>query len=226
MNSSDKKTFLRSLVSEIESELGAYYGFSQHSNVADHIIERDEVRFFLGDDAKKLKEWEARAAVWLAEQPDELFIGMHIKDELLDTLSNNDPRRGLNDSNLDAFTIVVEEVSHFHMILNRAASERQVNRTELETQGEIDKLLLSALYLQRQHGDPHILHLARKLFDQALIIADDYETYWQATKHAARFWFHIGHTEKQLTPAVRNTLQQKYQASWHEKYSHTIVSAA
>jgi hypothetical protein len=226
MKSTIQSDFIRSLVSEIENELVQYYLFARQTTVADHLIARNDVKRFLGDEATKLKEWEARAAVWLEHSPEELFIGIHIQEDLLAALQESDPREKLCDENLDAFTTVVEEVSHFHLILNRMSNDRTVTKTELESQGEIDKLLLSALYLQRQHGDPHILHLARKLFDEAQIISEDYETYWQATKHAARFWFHVGHTEKQLTASVREALRGHYHASWREKVSKPLMSAA
>jgi hypothetical protein len=42
-----------------------------------------------------------------------------------------------------AFTLVAEEVSHFHYLLHHAHQGRQVSQFELELQGDVDKLLLT-----------------------------------------------------------------------------------
>lgn len=44
---------------------------------------------------------------------------------------------------LDAFTVAVEEVSHFNYLLFHAAAGRPVSQLELEVQGEVDKFLVT-----------------------------------------------------------------------------------
>ena len=124
----------------------------------------------------------------------------------------------LSDANLDAFCVLVEEVSHFHLIVNRAEAKLPVTKLELEWQGEVDKLLLCALLLQKQSGDPHVLPLVRRLFDEALIISDhNRQRYEEATRFAARFWKICGRNSIMLHGALQQFLNEAYRSSWQQK---------
>ena len=84
----------------------------------------------------------------------------------------------------------------------------------------MDKLLLAALFLQRQCGDAHLLPLARRLYDGARIIAEDHELYWQATRYAARFWFALAQPDAGARPFTRSLcslLRLQYERPWAAK---------
>ena len=211
---------LSPIIAAVERQLAAFYGFPIASEAAGHLISRDDLRVFLGDDAAAHPGWGARGGVWLLnrDEAEDVFIGIHIDDEAVGRLQQDDPLAHLHNRNLDPFCVLVEEVSHFHLILNRAQADRTVTRLELEWQAEIDKLLICAQTLQRQSGDPHLLPLARMLYDCASIDADDTDLYWQATKHAARFWFEALRNDGAVTlDALRSTLRQVYRTSWPGK---------
>ena len=196
--------------------------FRSLARAQDHVVGKDQLRRSFGPGVASMEEFKARGAVFLQEdgRTDELFIGIHYDQILVATLEGQNPLVRLENSNLDAFCTLVEEVSHFHLILNRQSQNRGVSKLELEWQGEIDKLLLCATLLEAQSGDLHLSPLAQLLFDSASIVSANHETYWQATKHAARFWFAMAHREQGLTPKLREILRQSYQAPWTEKRAH------
>lgn len=207
---------LANLMTAVEGELAAYYDFPVLAPVAAHVISRDELSAALGNQAQNEPEWAARAGVWMIPDNDGAFIGVTLDEPLKECLASMDPRTLLDNGNLDAYCILIEEVSHFHLLLNRLAEGRPVTRSELELQGELDKLLICAKTLKRQCGDYNVVPLARTLYDRAEIIASDPEPYVQATRYAARFWFGQG-DEGPDGARVRERLRALYRADWSEK---------
>lgn len=206
------------LITAVEDELSAYYAFPLLTSAAEHLISRDDLSKALDGRAEKEPEWQARAGVWvLPDNSDSsVFIGLQLDSDLASALAATDPQTSLVNANLDAFCILIEEVSHFHLLLNRINVERPVTRSELEMQGELDKLLICARTLKRQSGDYQVVALARTLYDHAQIVAADPEPYIQATKFAARFWF-ARSDDGPDHARVRTDLRTFYQADWDEK---------
>ena len=209
-----QRNALKAVVDRVEADLAEFYGFEPLCHAAEHLIDLDELRTVLGNQVTNLPEYSARAAVFLSSDTNaqELFIGIHFSDSISARLDVTNPLTRLDDDNLDQFCVIVEEVSHFHLILNRVSNEQIVSKLELEWQGEIDKLLVAALTLARQCGDSHILPLARRLYDQAEIVGLDRDLYWQATKRAARFWFAELRRSNTIGPELRDTLRDHYYA--------------
>lgn len=210
------------VIDYVEQRLAEFYGFDLLARAQDHLVSRSELTHSLGQTVASLPEFQARAGVFLQEPGSggDLYIGIHYDSAITDRLAEHDPLRRLDDHNLDAFCILVEELSHFHLILNRMERGQGVSKLELEWQGEVDKLLISAVTLADQAGDLHLSPLARKLFDQAQILGENQELYWQATRHAARLWFAVAQTAEGLTPKLRDVLRQSYRAPWAEKAVH------
>lgn len=212
---------LSKTVSEIEQQLASFYGFALRVSASDHLVTKKDLLASLGPTVATQPEWQARAGVWLLSgdeaSKDDFFIGIHIGDEIAESLAIADPRQGLDNSNLDAFCVVIEEISHFHLIVNRAIADRQVSKLELEYQGEIDKLLVCAMTLSQQAGDPHLLPLARLLYDQAIICSSNTTLYWEATKHAAQFWFDALRDHNTLTEELRGQMIALYHAPLEHK---------
>jgi len=204
------------IVTAVEQCMATFYGFTPQASAVDHLLNEELLAESLGAQALPI----GRAAVLLNSSNDELFIGVHFSAPVVQSLIERDPTRLLDDHNLDGFCLIVEEISHFHLLLNRAAAGRKVSKLELEGQGEVDKLLLAALFLERQCGDLHLLPLARRLYDGARIVADDQELYWQATRYAARFWFNLlqsGAGPRRLDARLRTLLQLQYNRVWSDK---------
>lgn len=226
---------LQDVVSDVERLLASFYAFDPLSSAVSHLVSREQLKHSLGDQVTSLREYQARAGVFLFEpsrhqanggveaagEPGELFIGIHFDDSIKSIVEAADPRQCLEEKNLDAFCVLVEEISHFHLILNRAEHGLGVSKLELEWQGEVDKLLICAKTLEAQVGDPHLEVLTRKLFDVATIESDaNYDLYWQATRYAARFWFEAVRKFGRLSEELRETLKRTYEASWTQKLAH------
>lgn len=212
-------TSVTRIIDYVEHRLAAFYGFALLARASDHLATKAELAASLGRGVESLPEFKARAGVFLKEPGDsgELFIGVHYDDDVLARLDRNDPLARLDDRNLDAFCVLIEELSHFHLILNRMERNQGVSKLELEWQGEVDKLLVSAVTLEAQAGDLHLSPLARRLFDHARITGEDQELYWQAHRQAARLWFAVAQRAEGLTPRLREILRQSYHAPWAEK---------
>ncbi len=214
------KPKLNEIVASVERELATVYAFAPVAAATDHLIQRDDIHKTLGDTAKEQPEWHARGGVWLSGDESDLFIGIHIDDAVTEHLTEHCPLTRLASHNLDAFCVVVEEVSHFHMILNRVG--RGVSKLELECQGEIDKLLVAARLLERQCGRPHLTALARVLFDEAHVVGADTATYEAATRYAARWWYAVTSGDDRLTAAIITSLRSQYKTPLVEKLAASV----
>lgn len=216
-------TTMPNLVSSVERLLSDYYAFTPIA----------EAHSFLLDDLslKQLSETERinpedfspgrGSVIFLNEKNDEeMFIGVHIADKIVAMLEGNDPITNLDGKNLDHFCVLVEELSHFHLILNRIADGKTVSRLELEWQAEIDKLLISSILLKEQSGKAHKPQLSLVLFDHATTLSSNKELYDTATKYAAKFWRNVAADNNWHDSEVRQFLLKNYHLSWDAKRSN------
>ncbi|MBM4251250.1 MAG: hypothetical protein FJ146_04725 [Deltaproteobacteria bacterium] len=208
------------IVDQIEIELSKYYGFLPLARASHHVISDGWVEAAIKGELLRLDHPAARGSVYVASDlgSDEIYIGIHLSDSICHPLRMQDPLANLTDTNLDEFCVIVEEVSHFHLIANRTMVGRSVSRLELEFQAEIDKVIVAATFLLNQVGDSHLRPLVNKLFDQSRIIAEGQEHYWEASKFAARFWYqHLRRTEL-LTDSLQTLLRRHYDAPIADRF--------
>ena len=207
---------LDSLIEEMESILSKVYRFEKLASVRDHLISSNEATELSG-------QANPNASVYAfndSEQED-FFIGIHFPEKILNNMVDTNPLESLREENLNAFMIFIEELSHFHLILNRLADKRVVSRVELEWQGEVDKLLLAALLLNRQYGDNHYFQLAHKLFESSQYTTTE-EHYREANKYAAIFWYRLltyedGIWDPENSQKLHHILMEFYQKDWQTK---------
>jgi hypothetical protein len=76
---------------------------------------------------------------------------IYYPDALIDRLEARPPQRGLDDENLDAFAVFVEELDHFLVAAERAHAGRGVSLLELELQANVTKDLVLSRFLT-PHG--------------------------------------------------------------------------
>lgn len=210
------------LVEFIERQLADYYGFELLTSATTHLVSRIQLQEALGKDVEGLPEFQARGGVFLVEPPiigdaDDVFIGVYVDADVISTLHLNNPLLRLDELNLNDYCLLIEEISHFHLILNRLHLGRGVSKLEIEWQGEIDKLLVCALTLANQHGHLHLYALTHRLFDCSVLTGVNQELYWQATRHAARFWYRALRAGKGLGTDLRLLLRRAYGANWPGK---------
>jgi len=79
-------------------------------------------------------------------------LAVYYPDSLVRHLERHDPRRGIDDGNIDAFAVLVEELDHLLVIASRAARRRPVSILELEIHAGVTKYLVVVHFLGRLVG--------------------------------------------------------------------------
>ncbi len=216
---------LMQFVAELEASLQRFYDLPSIISAGDCLLTSPKAE-------ESTRDGRTYRAAVLVEQPsaDELFLGIHLSNGLIDQICNHPPLASLNTHNLDAFCAIAEEISHFHLIAFRANTGRGVSKLELEFQGELDKVLLAASLLHHQHGHPHWEPLVRLIFDHSRLIVDD-EHYAVANRLAGQFWYHllpmISPTEAPLANhKLRVLLREQYHQPWELKFSSMLQKQA
>lgn len=212
MSSNLKKT-----IQAVESALAKSYGFSNEMSVVDYLLDFEA--------ARQLKSNE-RGAVLIYQDPksDDLEVGVYFDPTIIDHLKNSNPLESLHADNLDAFCVLIEEISHFHLVTNRAQKGRGVSRLELEWQGEIDKVLLAGNFLLQQTGFSHLPQLAQLIFDHSVCYSKDEDLYEEAVHYAARHWYQLiadfkGAAPKQQWVLACHAFRTTYDLQWSDKLS-------
>ncbi len=118
--------------------------------------ELDVCDFLVGgaDRAGLNLERAPREQLLIQQDPSGLLLGLFVDERTLANLAERDPRRRLDERNLQDFLYAVEGVSHFVYLVHRARVERPVSAVELELQAEVDKYLVALLVWWSQAGEP------------------------------------------------------------------------
>lgn len=211
------------IVFSIENVLSQFYGFSPFSTVKDHLVSRDQLKTYLGSEVEKIPEFRSRAGVFICRESsaDEIFIGVHIDEDVRYHLNNDSPLHRVHMDNLDPYWVLIEEISHFHLIINRIKEKKELTKLELEWQGEIDKLLVSSLTFFAQHGNPCLEELQILLHESSHVYSDQSleHIYADANFLAARFWKKLMKNRHPLGKETINLLRSFYWAPWANKYA-------
>jgi hypothetical protein len=87
------------------------------------------------------------------EPDEEITLGIYLSESVRLQLSTfpHWEKCPWSNTQLKAFTVATEEVSHFHYLLHHALGGRSLSQIELELQGEIDKFIL-VFFAQLQQG--------------------------------------------------------------------------
>ena len=204
------------IIHRVERSMSHYYGFELQTSAADYLVSRDTLLDVV-DDAVCYPEWQALAAVWFEERGEDIFIAMHCDNTIVTALTQHDPCANLHNANLADFCVLVEEISHFHLLTNKAARQVALSRLELELQGEIDKVIVSADFLYHQTGECHIVPLVKLICREVSCLGALYQ---QASLRAAQFFscFLTGeHTVHTYSVQLRQFLQRSYMFPWQQK---------
>ena len=210
-------TSLLQNIDHVEQLLATYYGFECRATVCDYLVTRPQLHASLAN-AQDYPEWHAAGAVWLDDSSQDIFIAVHFDTQVGENLAACNPLRCLTNKNLPSFCVLVEEISHFHLLLNKIARGIALPRLELELQGEIDKIIVCADLLYHQTGRCYLPPLLQKICDEPHQITD--HLYAQANDHAATFFYRFlrdaapVHTQSQT---LRHFLRQNYLRPWQQK---------
>jgi hypothetical protein len=168
----------QSIANKVYRVLEDFFETKQAVDIEQHIyIEKDDSHLNLA---------ETKATV-LEET---LLISIRFDPVLYDTYKDTDcPSISLTDKNIGFYSVVAEEVSHFHLLCQSAVQKSPLSRFDLELQAEFDKYLVASILLSEQSGTPHTHALARMLFDSAKTYADEATVYNITGSIAARWWW-------------------------------------
>jgi len=79
-----------------------------------------------------------------------LRASIYFPDAMIRHLEEHPPQRGVDDSNVDAFAVLVEETDHLLVTAERCHAGRPVSLMELELQANVSKDLVLSRFLARQ----------------------------------------------------------------------------
>ena len=211
------------IVLHVEETLSKLYGFSLFSTVNNHLVSREQLKTYLGPSIEAIPEYQSRAGVFICNDRSEedIFIGVHVDEGLRKHLKGDSPLKAVHLDNLDSFWVLIEEISHFHLIINRLMRNKEVTKLELEWQGEIDKILVSSLTLIAQNGSPCLEELQILLHETCSITSEKEleNLYNDANRLAARFWRKIMKKKHPLETGSIKLFREFYWAPWAYKYS-------
>jgi len=130
---------------------------------------------------------------------------------------NSPPQNNLTDHNINTLCVIIEEISHFHLLLNRFQKHLPVSQLELEWQAEMDKLIVTSEFLFIQYQSPYLLPLIRLIYDHSIIYyKEEKSRYWEATKLAANYWT-LAFRKTNSPRQCQIELRKFYYLPWYEK---------
>mgnify|MGYP001481575753 CR=1 FL=1 len=214
---------LEKIIEHFEDKLAEYYRFELQGRFNDYRMSQAELELQVGS-----QDLPSSGVILIeGKTGEDTFLGVKISDDVVDVLKQKNPLDQLSRENLNALCVLIEEISHFHLILNRANMQKPITKIEIEWQAEIDKPLICADILKLQSGKTHIQPLIRLMFDESHIHAStDKERYEQANKFAGSFWYSalVLFQEPTLQAQFREVLQNLYKQDWHTKKSFKFAA--
>jgi len=95
------------------------------------------------------------------------FLGMYFSDEVIDTITENNPMQVLGNRNYLAFQTVLEETSHLLYTMHALKFSKPCSILELELQAYVDSFILTILHLQKMAGHVHMGYLTPYISEDA-----------------------------------------------------------
>lgn len=92
----------------------------------------------------------AGARLLVRETGDGIHACIYYPDAMIRRLEAKPPQNGVNDDNVEAFAVLVEELDHLLMTAERAHDGRGVSLLELELQANVSKDLVLSRFLSRR----------------------------------------------------------------------------
>jgi hypothetical protein len=182
------------LLLEVQRQLESLYALPPQAPVTEFLIPEEDAAGYPGGGSRTL----------VSQQGDELSVGVLLDAEVRQALALRDPRVRLDQANLGQFCTLIEEVSHFLLVLFCAGSARSTTQLELELQAEIDKYLTAVLLFSLQNEGAVSMRLRELLFRRYRLrdgLADDgAERYRAASALAYRY---CGYLERRFLRARR-----------------------
>ena len=162
-----------------------------------------------------------RAQTLVFQEGEELHLSIYIPTKTEEAINQSSPIEKLEEANLDPFFQLLEEMSHFSLIVNRTNQERSTKKVELEWQGEVDKLWIAQSLLRAQgHSKAHY-SLFELIHHQFKIVSEE-SHYQDADRLAQKFWHYAGSRIPNIqlgseNPSLGRLLNFFYELNWEDK---------
>lgn len=190
----------------VQRRLESLYALDPEAPVTDFLVATDAASHLPGAGSRTL----------VAQQGDEVSVGVVLDGSIGAGLETADPRERLDGTNLGPFSTLTEEVSHFLYVLFRARSDRPVTQLELELQGEVDKYLVALFFRGLREEGALSERLRQQLFARYQLVAglsaESSERYHEASRLANRYcgWLEA----RYLKPRRREALAHETRRFW------------
>ena len=124
-----------------------------------------------------------------------LAVLVYYPDSLIECLEKNDPTRRLDDANIDAFSVLVEELDHFLVIADRYRRGGEASLLELELHANVTKHLMLGMFVGKMRRTSRLSHADKAwirfhLFEKGIYSDPDPDVrnrYHDASRFAARY---------------------------------------
>jgi hypothetical protein len=139
------------------------------------------------------------ARTMVRDQDGGLAVSLYLPDRLVECLEQNDPRQGIDDGNVDAFAVLVEELDHFLVIAERYRTGGVMSLLELELHANVTKYLVLKMFVGKMRRTSRLsaadaTWIRFHLFDKAEFAEPDPDIlarYQNASRLARKYlgWF-------------------------------------
>ena len=166
-----------------------------------------------------------RPRLLLRRHPGGYRAVVYYPDALVRHLEVHDPRHGLDDANIDAFAMLVEELDHLLVVASRLAAGRGVRLVELEMHALVTKYLvvlhlLGRLTGRRRVSEFHRLWARHHLFEKYAAGPDgESRRYLDAARLASRY---VGWLDR-LAAGTRRAELRRFHARPFEEQTRRIA---
>lgn len=201
------------LVQRIESILESYYGFDAVAHASDCLMAHEN--------SAHVETHTGRLLV--LSEDDQVFVGIEFSPSVVDDATSAfDPGRRVSASNIAAMLIVIEEVSHFHLLTQRVVHGLSVTQLELEWQAEVDKLVVLPALISGTGTRIAPLGLRRALIGSFKLrdglSQQESFRYMEATRYFSQLLRSATMANPDMTdPAIKSRLRDLYRMSWNAK---------
>tara|TARA_B100001094_G_scaffold329552_1_gene392556 strand:+ start:97 stop:720 length:624 start_codon:yes stop_codon:yes gene_type:complete len=155
-------------------------------------------------------------------------IGIYIPKEIILSAAELKFQSLPTKCELQSLSILIEEVSHFYMIINSIKENRRFRLIELEWQAEIDKIIILGSWLRKLTGCDYWNSLEKFLFTSYEISSPEPMRYKSATEEAEKFWKDLRtHTKGNLEAwtLFREYMTTTYRLPWEAKKTRRLLAA-
>jgi len=132
-----------SLLKELQTITERTYRLYSGINLEEFVIGRRRFADLSSRCAAETVELSQAARVFFRRSGEALYLAMYFSDEVISRLERNDPRRGVNEGNIEAFMVFIEEINHcvhgvVKFLRGETAVGEEVFARDLELMAKID----------------------------------------------------------------------------------------